>query len=159
MTDLLETPAVSRTGAYVRVIRWGVVALAASAAIAWYGAYGDPHPKADQEAAVPAIIAVMAGAIVVLYGALVAPGLRGASTRPGRWAGIGLALGILGLVAVPVASWSGLPVVLGTAAVLLGGAARTDRSRALPGWATGVGVAAIGLSVVMLVLGNTVMSS
>jgi hypothetical protein len=51
--------------------------------IAWYGAYGDPHGKADQQAAVPAIIAVMAG-VVVVYGALVAPGLRGVAARPGR---------------------------------------------------------------------------
>ena len=149
----------SRTGAYVRTIRWGLVAIAASAAIAWYGAYGDQHPKADQEAAVPAIIAVMAGLIVVLYGALVAPGLRGASTRPGRWAGIALALGILALVAVPVSSWSGLPLALGTAAAVLGGAARTGGSRRLPTFALGIGVAAIVLSVVMLVVGNTVVSS
>jgi hypothetical protein len=158
MTDTLQTTGISRTGAYVRVIRWGLVALAASAAIAWYGAYGDPHPQADQEAAVPAIIAVMAGLIVVLFGALVAPGLRGASTHPARWAGIGLTLGILGLVAVPVSSWSGLPLVLGTAAALLGGATRS-RSRRLSGWTLGVGAAAIVLSVVMVVVGNTVLSS
>ena len=157
---MADMPApMTRTGAYVRTVRWGLVALAASAAIAWYGAYGDPHPKADQEAAVPAIIAIMAGLVVVLFGALVAPGVRGASTRPGRWAGIGLALGILGLVAVPVSSWSGLPVALGTAAVLLGGAARTGGSRRLPTFALGIGVAAIVLSVVMLVVGNTVLSS
>lgn len=159
MTDTIQAPVgISRTGAYVRVIRWGLVALAASAVIAWYGAYGGTHPDAQQEAAVPAIIAVVAGLIVVLFGALVAPGLRGASSRPGRWAGVGLALGILGLVAVPVSSWSGLPLVLGMAAALLGNASRAaSRTRAT--WALGLGAAAIVLSVVMVVVGNTVLSS
>src|SRR5262249_54790314 len=161
MANLGEAP--RRTGSYVRSIRWGLVVIVASAAIAWYGAYGGTNPQADQEAAVPFIIGVMVVLSVVIFGALVPPGLRGIAAKPGRWAGIGLTLAILGLVAVPVSSWSGLPVALGTAAAVLGAAGRqvatrSGQTRALPSWGFGIGVAAIALSVVMLVIGNTVLS-
>jgi lysylphosphatidylglycerol synthetase-like protein (DUF2156 family) len=163
MTQLTQAPT-DRVGAYVRTVRWGIAVLVGMAAIVVYGAYGDQHPKASQESAVPAIIAVMAVITAVVFGALVAPGLRGIAGRTGRWAGIALTLGILGLLAVPMAAWSGLPLALGAAAALLGTAGRAaaqhdGRKATLPSWALGVGVAAIVLSVVMVVLGNTVMSN
>jgi hypothetical protein len=163
MSQLTQAPP-DRVGPYVRSIRWGIAALVGMAAMAVYAAYGDAHPKASQEAAVPAIIAVMAVITALVFGALVAPGLRGVAGRTSRWAGIGLTLGILGLLAVPVASWSGLPLTLGLAAALLGTAGRSvaqrnGRAATVPSWATGIGTAAIVLSVVMLVVGSTVLSN
>lgn len=162
MAQITQTP--QRLGAYVRSIRWGLAVLVAMAAIVWYGAYGDPHPKASQEQAVPGLIALMAVITAVVFLAVVAPGLRSAAAHIGRWGGIGLALGILGLLAVPFAAWSGLPLTLGTAAALLGSTIRTaanasGRPTRLATSTLVVGVAAIVLSVVMVVVGNTVMSS
>jgi hypothetical protein len=58
-----------------------------------------------------------------IFGLVVARGLR--HTAAG---GRGIAMGVIGLLAVPVAFWSGLPLVLGTAATLLGHAGkRADR--------------------------------
>jgi len=51
----------------------------------------------------------------VIFGVVVRRGLRHAAAG-----GRGIAMGVVGLLAVPVAFWSGLPVVLGTAATLLG---------------------------------------
>src|SRR5215831_9522558 len=159
MTDMVQTQSPSRTGAYVRSIRWGLAVIVASAAIAWYGAYGDPNPKANQEAAVPMIIGGMAIIVALLYGAVVAPGLRGVAARPGRWSGVGLAVGIVALLSVPAAFWAGLPVALGTGAALLGAAGtKAGRATTLAKWALGTGLAAVIVSVVLLVVGNTVLS-
>jgi peptidoglycan/LPS O-acetylase OafA/YrhL len=153
MTNTLQV-GTSRTGAYVRSVRWGLVALVAMAAMVWYGAYGDPHPKSDQEAAVPALIGVMAVVIVALFLGLVAAGLRGAAANPGRWSAIGLSLSTLGLLAVPFASWAGAPLAFGIAGALLGAATSVKVGAA----ARAIGVVAVILSVVMLVVGNTVLS-
>jgi hypothetical protein len=61
-------------------------------------------------------------------------------------------------VVTPVSFWAGLPLALGIAASLLGGGARAARGSKVASWALGTGLAAIILSVVLLVLGNTVLS-
>lgn len=138
-----------------RSIRWGLASLAVGAAVAVYGAYGDPHPKASQEHAVPFICGVLAVVAVAIFGALVPAGLRGITSRPGRWSGWALTVGIVALVATPVAFWSGLPVVLGTAAALLGAAGRQGaggRGRATA--ALWLGAFAAVASVAVSLLGN-----
>jgi hypothetical protein len=162
MSELTQA-ATDRVGPTVRTVRAGIAVLVAMAAIVVYGSYGGTHPDPSQERAVPALIAVMTVVVAAIFAGLVAPGLRALATRTGRWAGIGLTLGIIGLVAVPVASWAGLPLTLGTAAALLGSAgrvaaARDGRPGKLPAWALGLGIADIVLSVVMVVVGNTVLS-
>lgn len=58
-----------------------------------------------------------------IFGLVVPRGLRHAAAG-----GRGIAMGAVGLLAVPVVFWSGLPLVLGTAATLLGHAGkRADR--------------------------------
>lgn len=54
-----------------------------------------------------------------IFGLVVARGLRHAAAG-----GRGIALGVIGLLAVPVAFWSGVPLVLGAGATLLGQAGR-----------------------------------
>ena len=105
---------------------------------------------------------MVAAFAIALFGVLVPMGLRGIAARTRRWSGTALAMGIVGVVLVPIASWSGLPVVIGTAAALLGIGGRdaaSGRGRALATWSVALGaVAAIG-SVVFAILGNTLLAS
>ena len=135
-------------------IRWGLAALAVAIGSAIYGAYGDPHPKASQEHAVPFICAVLVVVAAAGFGALVPAGLRGLAAQRGSWSGWALALAIVALLAIPVSFWSGLPVLLGTAAVLLGAAGRRAGGGKLPTAAFTVGWVATAVSMVLLVLGN-----
>jgi len=139
-----------------RSVRWGLGSLAVGVAVAVYGAYGDPHPKSSQEHAVPFICGVLAVIAVAVFGALVPAGLRGIASRPGRWSGWALTTGIVALLATPVSFWSGLPVLLGTAAAVLGVAGRRTGTggRGLPTAALTVGAFAAVASVVIAVLGN-----
>jgi hypothetical protein len=141
-------------------VKWGLITLVVAVATAIYGAYGDPHPVKSQEQAVPFIAAVVTVAAIAVYGLLLPAGLRGIAARRGAWSGWGLALGIVSVLAVPVAFWSGLPVVLGTAAALLGSAGRRAATTGRLATATVVlgtigAVGCLGLSV----LGNTLASS
>ena len=146
-----------------RAIEVGIAAFVAAAALAVYGAYGDRHPKADQKSAVPAV--VVAGAIVaaIVFGALVPRALRAIReerARSARWA---LGHSIVALVLTPLAFWSGLPIILGAAGLWLG--RRTAEQREGAGSPTRpataavvIGTLAIGLTVLVSVLGNTVLS-
>ena len=60
--------------------------------------------------------------------------------------------GAVAAVLTPIVFWSGVPLVIGVAAVIAG---RRTSSKA----AVVLGAIAVALSVVMAVLGNTVMSS
>jgi hypothetical protein len=141
---------------FARSLRWGIGALAVGVCVAIYGAYGDPNPKASQEQAVPFICAVLAVVAIGLFGFLLPAGLRGVSTRTGRWSGWALVMGILGLVAVPVSFWSGLPFLLGTTAMVLGSAARraatNGRGRSTAAFV--IGIIVMVASLVMAILGN-----
>jgi uncharacterized cupredoxin-like copper-binding protein len=70
------------------------------------------------------LVAIAAVVTVVVYGLLVRKALDSPSARPGT---VGTMLGGLGVVLI-VAFWSGLPVVLGGAALVLGMEARRRRS-------------------------------
>lgn len=147
--------------ARARAIGWGLAALLVAIAIDVYGAYGDPHPKSSQENAVPVVGVAVAAVTIVLFGVLVPMGLRGMAVRSRRWSGSALALGIIGVVLVPIASWSGLPVVIGTAAALLGIGGRGVASaggRALATWSVALGALAAFGSVVFAILGNTLLA-
>jgi hypothetical protein len=150
----------SSVGERVRAIRWGILALAVACAVAAFGAYGDPHPKANQEHAVPYICAVAAVLAIGIFGFLVPAGLRGVANRAGLWSGWALVLGIVGLVIIPVTFWSGVPLLLGTAAVLLGSAGRqamaAGRGRGVASWALGLGAFAIVACLVMAIVGTVV---
>ena len=143
MTSTITGTREMPVGARVQSVRWGLAALVLACALTVLGAYGDPHPKASQEQAVPFICGVLVVVAAGVFGLLVPAGLRRAAASPGAWSGGALALGVAALVAVPVAFWRGLPLLLGPAGVLLGGAGRqaataAARGRGLPGWAVGL---------------------
>ena len=78
-------------------------------------------------------IALLTAAI---FGLVVARGLRHVAAG-----GRGIAMGVVGLLLVPVAFWSGIPLVLGAGATLLGQAGRradTGSGRAIAAFVLGV---------------------
>lgn len=142
-TGTAPTPAT----ASARTAWTGIAAAVAGAALATYGAYGDPHPKSNQEHAVP----FLAGACVVVA-ALAFGLLVSRLSRPGASPAWRIGTGVVAVVLTPIVFWSGVPLVLGAAAALGGRRARSTAAVAL-------GVIAIVASVLMAVLGNTVLSS
>lgn len=141
-------------GPRLRAVRWGLGALVAAAAISYYGAYGDPRHIASQERAVPFIIAVLAVVAVLVFGLLVPAGLRALEAGPTRWRGGSLAVGIVALLTLPVAFWSGLPLVLGTAAWLLGATGRRAGRGGLATATLVLGIVAVAGDLVLTILGN-----
>ena len=161
MTSTITGTRQMSVGARVHSVRWGLAALVLACALTVLGAYGDPHPKANQEQAVPFICGVLVVLAVGVFGFLVPAGLRHAPASPGAWSGGALALGVAAVLAVPVAFWSGLPLLLGTAGVLIGAAGRqaataAGRGRGLPGWAVGLSVFAIVACLAMGIIGTWV---
>jgi MFS family permease len=128
-----------------------------------YGAYGDPHPKPNQESAVPFLIGVAAVVAAVVFAGLVPKALRAIReerTTAARW---GLAHSLVALVLTPMGFWSGLPLIVGTAGAWLG--RRTREQREAAGSPTGTATAAVvigGLAVALTlligILGNTVLA-
>ena len=147
-----------------RATKVGIAAFVAAAPLAVYGAYGDPHPKANQKSGVPFVIVMGAVVAGVVFGLLVPRAVRAIReerARSARWA---LTHSIVALVLTPVAFWSGLPIVIGAAGVWLG--RRTAEQREAAGSPAGpataavvVGTAAIALTVLISVLGNTIASN
>ncbi len=148
-TDTAVPPV--RQPAPIRTRTAAVIAVLLAVAVAVYGAFGDPNPSTSQEHGVPFV----AGADIVLAGLLFGLLVPWAAKRTGRAAGWGLALGVVALLAVPMAFWSGATVILAGAGVLLGTRARPGR---LGGAAVIVGtIAAVG-SLLLVILGNTVLA-
>lgn len=161
MTDITSTSAApgmnAADHARSRSLRWGVPAVAVAAALSAFSVYGDhtltASQRASQEAALPLIIGIAVVVGGLLYG-LGVPRL----VRSQRLSGWALAAGILGLAAL-AAYWSGLPVVLGTAAVLLGASGRRlaaieARPAKLATAAAVIGALVIGLDVIATILGT-----
>jgi len=136
----------------------GAAVAVVAAAIAWYGAYGDPHHQVkSQTAAVPFLVIVDVVVAALIFGLLVPRALRSGSVP---W---GLVTSIVALVGV-VAFWSGVPFVVGAAGALIGaqGKKRARDTGARAGGHTAalvIGVVAMALGLVMVVLGNTVLTS
>jgi hypothetical protein len=145
----------ARTG----TIRTGLIAAGIgiiAAASAFYGAYGDPHPKANQEGAVPFLV----GVDVVLTGLIFVLLVPWAARRPGRAAGWGLALSLVALVTMLFTFWSGINVIIAAAGAVLGLLARRTAtgSTGTATAATVIGVISAVASTALLVLGNTVLA-
>jgi hypothetical protein len=100
-----------RTGARQALVPAAVAVALLGSALSWL--FADSRGEAVSEVV---FIPLLTAAI---FGLVVARGLR--HTAAG---GRGIAMGVIGLLAVPVAFWSGLPLVLGTAATLLGHAGK-----------------------------------
>ena len=136
-----------------------VTAFVLAAAVIVYGAYGDPHHKSNQESAVPFLLIVTAVVAAAMFGWYVPKGLRALReerTHAARWA---VVPGIVALVLSPAAFWSGIPLILGAGAALLGWQTREQRlaagSPTRPGTAAVVmGVIVVAGTIVVTVLGN-----
>jgi hypothetical protein len=135
----------------IRSLRWAVPAVVAAAALSAFSVYGDGSlsgsQQASQEAALPWIIAVAVVLGGLLFG-LGVPRLLG-NRRLSGWA---LAFGVIG-IATLAAYWSGLPIVFGAAAILLGSTGRhiarvNGGTAKLAATAMTAGLLAIGVDVV-----------
>jgi len=144
MSTLSTSPSTSAT---TRTAWVGVAAAVCGSALTYYGAYGDPHAKSSQESAVPFLVGVSCLVAALAFGFVVPRMSRDGASR--AW---GIGTGVGALVLTPVAFWSGVPLVLGAAAVLGGSRARSRATVVL-------GAVAVVASIAMTVLGNTILSS
>jgi hypothetical protein len=138
------------------VARIGVAVAIAASGLAGYAAYGDPHANSSQRAAVPVLVGIAIVVSAAFFGLLVprlVNAIRAASPRAARGATV---CGVAALVST-VAFWSGVPLVLGVAAELLGADGRQVASRPYTA-ALILGVIAVVGSVAITVLGNTVLA-
>lgn len=137
----------------------GVTSAVAGAALAFYSAYGDPHVQASQKAGVPLLVGAVVVVSAITFGLLAPRALRaiqeGRSSAP-RW---GLVHSIVAFVLMPFAFWSGVPLVLGAAGLLLGVAGRKHgRGRGASMAAAIIGVLVVAGGIIFAVLGNTVLA-
>ncbi len=144
MSAVTTSSATTATG---RTAWVGIAAAVGGSALAYYSAYGDAHAQARQESAVPFLVGACVAVAVLAFTLLVPRMSRVGASR--FWT---IGTGIVALVLTPIAFWSGVPLVLGAAAVLGGSRARSKATVAL-------GSIAVIASVAMAVLGNTVLSS
>lgn len=149
-----EQGRISGNGGRARAARVGAVATLLAMALIVYGTYGDPKASDSQKSGMPFVLAMALVVAVVMFGVVAPLALRAvAAGAPGgrRWA-IGLTtVSVLGLVVF----WSGLPLIAGSAAALVGRAGRESGqdSRAFS-IARVVGVVAAGLSILVTLVGN-----
>jgi hypothetical protein len=139
-----------------RTARMGAGAAVLAMALVVYGAYGDAHASDSQKSAVPVLLGLVVVAAGIVYGLLAPSALRAVDSGAAaarRWA-VGLAVASVLSLAV---FWSGLPLVVGGAAALVGreGRSRAAGSRAF-GAATWLGAGAAAVAVAVTIIGNTV---
>jgi len=138
-----------------RAARIGAGVAVLAMALVVYGAYGDSQASNSQKSAVPFLLVFVAIAAAIVYGLLAPLAQRAVVERSPaarRWA-IGLSVAsVLSLVAF----WSGLPLILGGAAALVGNDGRSgshgSRAFDVAWW---LGLAAGLLSVIVTIVGNT----
>lgn len=136
----------------------GAVVAAAAAGLATYAAYGDPSAPQHQKDAVPSIIVIEVVVAALVFGALVPKALQALEGRGERrhlWALIPAVIGVI----TTVAFWSGVPLVIGAAAFMLGSTGRREAlasgasTRAYTATVVLALIAAAG-SVVVTIVGN-----
>lgn len=126
--------------------RWiGLAAwLGAVAVQLWSNFGGSDHDK-SQQAGTPYVVAALLVVALVLFGALVPR-----SVRRDR---AGLSYAVSSAVLVPLAFWSGLPLMVGSAALVVArSASSTPKATRI------VAVVAMCATVAMAILGNTVLA-
>jgi len=131
----------------------GVAVLAMAQVV--YGAYGDPQASSTQKSAVPVLLVLVVVVTAIVYGLLAPRAQRSVARQtPGarRWA-IGLAVASVLSLAI---FWSGLPLIVGGTAALVGheGRSQSPGARAF-GAAWWLGLGAGVLAMVVTILENT----
>jgi hypothetical protein len=124
-------------------------------ALVTYGTYGDSQASSSQKSAVPELLVFAVVAAGIVYGLLAPIAQRSVARQTAsarRWA-IGLAVASVLSLAI---FWSGLPLILGGAAALVGheGRSQSPGARAF-GVAWWLGLGAAILAVIVTVVGNT----
>jgi hypothetical protein len=141
-------------GGRARAARVGAVATVLAMALIVYGTYGDPKAPDSQKSGMPSILVMAAVVAAIVFGVLVPLALRAvdAGAAGGRRWAIGLTVvSVLGLVVF----WSGLPMIAGSAAALVGRAG-TESGRGAKAFTTArvLGLVAAGASILVTILGN-----
>ena len=143
-----------RSTTRARAARVGAVVTPLAMALSVYGAYGDPTAPDSQKSAVPSVLVMIVVVAVVTFGLLAPMALRAVQARTAagrRWAAGLTTVAVVGLVIF----WSGLPLIAGGAAALVGRAGKegAQSSRAFPAaWV--LGLFAAGASIVVTIVGN-----
>lgn len=143
MSSMATQPTTDRP---TRPILACVLTSAAAVILVAYSAYGDPHTASEQKNAVP-FLAIVSIVVAALVFPLLLPRLSREASR--RWS---VVTGAIAVAASLVAFWAGVPLVLGVVAAIAG---RRNRSTA----AVVLGVAAVGISIAMAIVGNTILST
>lgn len=151
---VVERDRIGGNGGRARAARVGVVAAVLAMALVVYGTYGDSQAPDSQKSGMPFVLVMAAVAAIVTFGVLAPRALRAvdAGTAGGRRWAVGLAVvSVLGLAVF----WSGLPLIAGSAAALVGraGVESARRSRAFSA-ARVLGLFAAGTSILVTVAGN-----
>jgi len=140
------------------LLRTGFAVAALVAFEVIYGAYGDPSAPKHQRSEVPIVTGIGLAVAALVFGLLVPRAVHAVETgspTARRWAVGFAAAAVVSLVAF----WSGAPIVLGAAAALTGWLARR---RPLTGKAFdvayGLGLCAVGGTLVWTVLSNTIIT-
>lgn len=141
-------------GGRARAARVGAVATVLAMALIVYGTYGDSKAPDSQKSGMPSVLVLAAVVSIITFGVLVPLALRAveAGDASGRRWATGLTIvSILGLGVF----WSGLPLIAGSAAALVGraGTESGQGARAFS-LARVLGLVAAGASILVTILGN-----
>jgi hypothetical protein len=146
---------VSQDGGRARSARVGGVMTILAMALVVYGTYGDSQASDSQKSGMPAVLVAVVVVAAIVFGLLAPAGIRaieaGRSSET-RWA---VSVGVASVVSL-VVFWSGLPLLLGGAALLIAKAGREqNRGSKAFSWAWGLGLFAPVAAIVVTILGNT----
>jgi hypothetical protein len=152
---MAEQQQVSHDGGRARSARLGGITAVLAMALVVYGTYGDSQASDSQKSGMPSVLVAVVVAAAIVFGLLAPAAIRaveGGRATGARWA---VGLGIASVVSL-VVFWSGLPLLLGGAAALVGkvGREQSGGSKAFS-WAWGLGLFAAGAAIVVTVVGNT----
>ena len=146
---------VSPDGGRARSARVGGVVAILAMALVVYGTYGDSQASDSQKSGMPSVLVGVVVVAALVFGVLAPMALRAveAHRETGRRWAIGLAVAsVLSLVVF----WSGLPLLLGSAAALVAKAGRGSAGGSKAwSWTWGLGLFAAGASIAVTILGNT----
>jgi hypothetical protein len=124
-------------------------------ALVVYGTYGDSQASDSQKSGMPSVLVGVVVVAALVFGLLAPMALRAveAHRETGRRWAIGLAIAsVLSLVAF----WSGLPLLLGSAAALVAKAGREGGAESKAwSWAWGLGLFAAVAAIAVTIVGNT----
>lgn len=151
---MVERGRIGGNGGRARAARVGAVATVLTMALIVYGTYGDPEAPDSQKSGMPFIFVMAAVVALIMFGVLVPLALRAVDAGAAgarRWAISLTIVSVLGLVVF----WTGLPLIAGSAAALVGRAG-TESGQGAKAFSTAriLGLFAAGASILVTILGN-----